>query len=131
MKKENADPENLKKRRAGPRPYSNTFPSSFKYAKVVPLLKSLQKLPLVCSSYRPVSLLPVLSRAVEKALFTQLSNYLENNNLLHPNHHGGRKYHNTTTALIQLNDEWLAAAEGRMMTYPHAGEGTLQGNSTE
>ena len=95
---------------------SNTFPSSFKYAKVVPLLKSLEKSPLACSSYRPVSLLPVLSRAVEKALFTQLSDYLENNNLLHPNHHGGRKYHNTTTALIQLNDEWLAAAEDSMMT---------------
>ena len=95
---------------------SNTFPKSFKYAKVVPLLKSQEKSPLTCSSYRPVSLLPVLSRAVEKALFTQLSDYLETNNLLHPNHHGGRQYHNTTTALIQLHDEWLAAAEANMMT---------------
>ena len=69
-----------------------------------------------CSSYRPVALLPVLSRVVEKALFSQISKYLDSNNLLHPNHHGGRKWHNTTTALIQLNDEWLAAAEERMMT---------------
>ena len=95
---------------------TNTFPDSYKHAKVVPLLKSSDKSPLDCSSYRPVSLLPVLSRVVEKALFTQLSNYLEANCLLHPNHHGGRKWHNTTTALIQLNDEWLAAAEEGMIT---------------
>ena len=95
---------------------TSTFPKIYKYAKVVPLLKLADKSPLSCSSYRPVSLLPVLSRAVEKALFSQLSDYLESNNLLHPNHHGGRKNHNTTTALIQLNDEWLAAAEEGMMT---------------
>ena len=95
---------------------SETFPDCYKHAKVVPLLKSPEKSPLECSSYRPVSLLPVLSRVVEKALFTQLSNYLETNQLLHPNHHGGRKWHNTSTALIQLHDEWLAAAEDGLMT---------------
>ena len=95
---------------------TNTFPSCYKEAKVVPLLKSPEKSPLSCSSYRPVSLLPVLSRVVEKALFSQLREYLEKNQLLHPNHHGGRKWHNTTTALIQLNDEWLAAADQGMMT---------------
>ena len=95
---------------------SNSFPSSYKYAKVVPLLKSPEKSPLECSSYRPVSLLPVLSRVVEKVIFSQLSSYLEDNNLIHPNHHGGRKEHNTTTALIQMNDEWLAAAEEGLMT---------------
>ena len=95
---------------------TNTFPSCYKETKVVPLLKSPDKSPMSCSSYRPVSLLPILSRVVEKALFSQLSDNLETNQLLHPNHHGGRKYHNTTTALIQLNDEWLAAAEEGMMT---------------
>ena len=72
---------------------------------VVPLLEMS---PLACSSYCP--------SPSYQALFTQLNDYLENNNLLHPNHHGGRKYHNTTTALIQPNDEWLAAAEDSMMT---------------
>ena len=95
---------------------TKTFPECYKHAKVVPLLKSPEKSPLSCSSYRPVSLLPVISCVVEKALFSQLSEYLEKNQLLHPNHHGGRKWHNTTSALIQLNDEWLAAAEEGMMT---------------
>ena len=48
---------------------TNTFPDVYKHAKVVPLLKSPEKSPLNCSSYRPVALLPVLSRVVEKALF--------------------------------------------------------------
>ena len=82
----------------------------------MPSTKSPETPPLDCSIYTPFPLLPVLSRVVEKALFTQVSKYLETNNLLHPNHHGGRKWHNTTTALIQLNDEWLAAAEEGMMT---------------
>ena len=73
---------------------TKTFPSSYKYAKVVPLLKSPDMSPLSCSSYRPVSLLPVLSRAVERVLFTQLSDHLEKNNLLHPNHHRDKR---TTT----------------------------------
>ena len=53
---------------------------------------------------------------VEKAIFILLSNYLEEHSLLHPNHHGGRKWNNTTTALIQLKDEWLAAAVEGMLT---------------
>ena len=95
---------------------TNTFPDVYKHAKVVPLLKSQDKSPVECSSYRPVALLPVLSRVVEKSLFTLRSNYLETNSLLHPNHHGGHKWHNTTTALVQLHDEWLAAAEEGLMT---------------
>ena len=95
---------------------TKTFPDIYKHAKVVPLLKSQDKSPVECSLYRPVALLPVLSRVVENALFSQLSNYLETNSLLHPNYHGGRKWHNTTTALIQMHDEWLAAAEEGLMT---------------
>ena len=52
---------------------TNTFPKNYMYAKVVPLLKSPEKSKLACSFYGPVSLLPVLSRVVKKALFTQLS----------------------------------------------------------
>ena len=37
--------------------------------------------------------------------------YLEENNLLHPSHHGFRKHHNTTTALIQMYDEWIESLE--------------------
>ena len=42
--------------------------------------------------------------------------YLENNRLIHPHHHGGRVGNNTATALIQMLDQWVEEVErGRMV----------------
>ena len=42
--------------------------------------------------------------------------YLDTNNLLHPNHHGSRQGHNTASALIQTYDNWVeASADGDMV----------------
>ena len=49
---------------------SSSFPNIWKYAKVIPLLKSLDADPLLPKSYRPVALLPVLSKILEKVVFT-------------------------------------------------------------
>ena len=76
------------------------FPNSWKLSKVVPLLKKGD--PLEPQNYRPVALLPVLSKILEKVIFLQLVEYLDRNCLLHPNHHGSRSNHNTATALIQM-----------------------------
>ena len=83
------------------------FPRIWKYAKVVPLLKSQSSDPILPKSYRPVALLPILSKVLEKAVFTQLVTYLESNHLVHPNLHGSRAEHNTSTALIQMYDKWV------------------------
>ena len=37
--------------------------------------------------------------------------YLEENSLLSPNHHGGRKVHSTTTALVQMYNNWIEQME--------------------
>ena len=62
-------------------------------------------------NYRPVAILPVLSKLAERAVFVQIIDYLEKNNLLHPNHHGFRPHHNTTTALLQMYDTWVEAMD--------------------
>ena len=59
---------------------SSTFPNIWKHAKVIPLLKSLDADTMLPKSYRPVALLPVLSKILEKVVFTQLVKYLEDNN---------------------------------------------------
>ena len=59
--------------------------------------------------FRPVSLLPIYSKILERAAFCQIIQYMETNNLLHPSHHGFRAKHNTTTALLQMFDVWLEA----------------------
>jgi hypothetical protein len=94
---------------------TSVFPTIWKWAKVIPLLKSMQLDPILAKSYRPVALLPILSKVMEKVVFRQLVDYLEQNNLIHPNLHGSRAGHNTSTALIQLYDKWVEEVEEGMM----------------
>ena len=48
---------------------------------------------------------------MEKAIFSQLAKYLEENQIIHPNLHGSRPGHSTSTALIQLYDRWVEQVE--------------------
>ena len=85
------------------------FPKKWKSAKVIPLHKKDDV--TNPKNYRPVSLLSVTSKILERAVFLQLIEFLEENNLLHPYHHGFRSKHNTSTALLQMYDVWLEALE--------------------
>ena len=79
------------------------FPNPWKSSKVVHLHKKDEV--IYPKNYRPVSLLPVISKVLERALFEQMITYLENNHLLHPSHHGFRANHSTATALIEMYDQ--------------------------
>ena len=85
------------------------FPTTWKKTKVVPLHKKEDQ--LNPKNYRPVAIVPILSKILERVIFNQMVQYLNANNLLHPNHHAFRTQHNTTTALIQMYDGWLQAVE--------------------
>ena len=93
---------------------SGIFPSKWKTAKVIPLFKSGDS--LNPKNYRPVAMLPILSKVLEKVVFCQVSKYMEKNSLMHPNHHGFRQNHSTATCLIQLYDKWVEALEERKFT---------------
>ena len=41
---------------------------------------------------------------------------MEKNQLIHPNHHGFRAAHSTTTGLIQMYDSWVEALEYKQFT---------------
>ena len=82
-----------------------TFPSIWNHAKVLPLLRKGD--PLIAKNYRPVAVLPIFSKILERVVFNQLVSYLDSNNLIHPNHHGSRSGHSTSTALVQMNDTWV------------------------
>ena len=81
---------------------SNVVPNEFKYARVKPLFKKGNRnLP---ENYRPVSILTVVSKVLEKAIFIQFENYLKNNNILYNHQSGFRKRHSTDTCIINLLD---------------------------
>ena len=67
---------------------SGRVPSLWKVARVSPIFKSgdISK----PENYRPISILPIFSKILERAIHTQLSTYLEKNNLLCRQHFGYR-----------------------------------------
>ena len=56
------------------------------------------------SNYRPISLLPSISKIFEKVIFNQMSDYFENNDLIFKNQYGFRKTHSTEFASLHLTD---------------------------
>ena len=67
-------------------------------------------------NYRPVSHLVQVGKMVEYAIYFQIVEHFTNNNLFHPNHHGSLANHSTATAIIQLFDGWLEAAENKNLS---------------
>ena len=80
----------------------STFPDKCKIAKLIPLFKKgLKTYP---KNYRPISLLPLLSKLIEKAIHIQTQEYLDKNSLLYKFQSGFRKIFSTESCLVQLND---------------------------
>ena len=79
------------------------YPSLWKNSKVIPQHKGGNEDDV--NNYRPISLLPVLSKVLEKIISIQLNDYLESNNLLSKSQHGFRSGLSTETALLKISDE--------------------------
>ena len=81
------------------------FPSRLKTAKVKPLHKKGNKQNM--NNYRPISLLPSISKILEKVILQQLSQHFTTNHLFFDNQYGFRKNRSTEHALIELTDRIL------------------------
>ena len=84
----------------------NKFPKVFKEVKVIPLYKSGDK--SEPSNYRPVSILSVISKPVERHKNEHIMNHFYINDLLHENRSGFRLNHSCRTALTEPIDTWLS-----------------------
>ena len=78
------------------------FPNKFKQAKVIPILKKDED--YLIKNYRPVSLLPTISKVAERVMHDQLDKYFQINNLYYKSQYGFRKEHSTELAAIELID---------------------------
>src|SRR5436190_20383852 len=76
------------------------FPDAFKIARVTPIYKSGDK--SLFSNYRPISLLSVFSKILEKMVKQQLTQYLVQENIITNEQFGFRQNRNTSDALIRL-----------------------------
>ena len=86
---------------------SGVFPSIWKHAIVKPLYKSGAKDEL--NNYRPISILPTLSKIIEKWVHMKLMSYLNHHQLLNQKQSGFRSSHSTESALLHMTDTWLQA----------------------
>ena len=55
--------------------------------------------------YRPIAILPVLSKVFENLVLQQMQEFIYNHRLLHDTQSGFRKGHSTTTALLKFKDD--------------------------
>ena len=86
---------------------TGSFPERWKEAKVKPLLKGGPSNDP--NNFRPISILPVLSKLFEKHVHEGLINFLEKYKLLHDTQSGFRRNHSCETALIHMVEKWLKA----------------------
>lgn len=78
---------------------NSQYPSDWKIAKVIPVRKNNN-----VEEFRPISLVPVLSKIVEHVIKDQIMLFLNQNCLLNPFQSGFREGYSTTSLLIGLTD---------------------------
>lgn len=92
----------------------NTFPKQWKEAYVIPVPKVPN--PVLLKHLRPISILPAMSKILERVMHQQLTKYLNVCDILPANQSGFRKSHSTTTALMQVSDDILEATDTNKIT---------------
>ncbi|KAG7305636.1 hypothetical protein JYU34_009730 [Plutella xylostella] len=85
------------------------FPKALKMSVITPIHKSGDK--TIFSNYRPISLLPTLSKVLEKILYSQLTSYLEKQNILSANQFGFRRGKSTADAVSNLTEQVVDALD--------------------
>ena len=93
---------------------SGKFPDSCKIAKLKPIYKkgSLTE----AFNYRPISLLPLISKVFEKVIHHQTSAFLNSRDLLNIYQSGFRKNHSTDHCLSFLNNTILKGFDQDLMS---------------
>ncbi|CAK1586423.1 unnamed protein product [Parnassius mnemosyne] len=85
------------------------FPDPWKLAKIKPIPKSpnVQEI----NNLRPISILPTLSKILERVVCSQLTRYLEDNHILPETQSGFRRGYGTETALLHVTDDITTASD--------------------
>ena len=93
----------------------NVIPAEWKKAKVTPLHKSGPKDDP--RNYRPISVLPVVSKVLERLIHNPLHpGYFDGHNLLCKSQSGFRRMHSTETAVTYFADEILMNMDKGLVT---------------
>ena len=92
----------------------STFPKDCKVAKITPLYKKGSR--TEAKNYRPISLLPIISKVIEKTIHQQLEEYLSSNHIFYKFQSGFRSNHSTDTCLTYLSNKILTGFDNGLLT---------------
>ena len=90
------------------------FPDKMKIAEITPVYKSKEK--NMQSNYRPISLLPVLSKVLEKIIYKRVYSFLMQHNVLYTSQYGFRTEHSTIQAITELVGNIVKGFEEKKIT---------------
>lgn len=93
---------------------NGVFPDQWRNAQVIPLPKVPN--PVLPQHFRPISILPFLSKIIEAEVHRQLTTFLSENNLHNSFQSGFRAGHSTTTALLRVTDDIRLNMENTLVT---------------
>ena len=92
----------------------SSFPDEYKVAKLKPLYKKETK--TKPKNYRLISLLPLISKIIEKIIHNQTQSFLDENKILYTCQSGFRKHYSTDTCLSYLTDRLRNGFEKGLLT---------------
>jgi hypothetical protein len=90
------------------------YPKALKKSIVIPIYKKGDKEEL--SNYRPITLVPIISKLFERIIKNQLYEYLEKGSMIHHSQYGFRKGKSTINAVCKIVNEVLVNFENKTIT---------------
>ena len=90
---------------------SGTFPDEWKTSNIVPIPKKSS--PFSPSDFRPISLLPLTNKILERHLFNWLQRFCDANNILSSCQFGFRPHFSTESALLTTTNLWFSLFNSR------------------
>ena len=89
---------------------TGVLPSEWKLARVVPIPKS-DSPSTSATGYRPISILPIVSKVLERHVKEIIDNHLAESSPISNNQWGFMHHRSSTSALISVIHDWLSALD--------------------
>jgi len=91
------------------------FPNLLKIAQITPILKITS--PKSPNGYRPISILPTLSKVFEKVIYSRLYSFVTSNCILSPQQNGFRTNHSTELAIAAIYDDMICNKDNKLIAF--------------
>ena len=89
--------------------HEGIFPDDLKIAKIIPIFKKNED--YIAGNYRPISLLSIFHKLLEKIIYRRLMSFFQKHNLLYKYQFGFRSNHSTTHALLDVTEYIYSALD--------------------